>query len=43
MRFNLNELTMRFRHYSVGWGAWRFGLVLLPDDYFFVGFFKVLR
>jgi hypothetical protein len=24
------------------WGAQRFGLVLLPDGYFFVGFFTVM-
>jgi hypothetical protein len=33
---------MWLRHYSIPWGAQRFGLVLLPDGYFFVGFFTVL-
>jgi hypothetical protein len=27
---------------SVPWRGRRFGLVLLPDGYFFVGFFEVL-
>jgi hypothetical protein len=26
---------------SIPWGVWRFGLVLAPNGYFFVGFFKV--
>jgi hypothetical protein len=27
---------------SIPWGAQRLGLVLLPDGYFFVGFFTVM-
>ena len=28
--------------WSIPWGAQRLGLVLLPDGYFFVGFFTVM-
>lgn len=28
---------------SIPWGAQRLGLVLLPDGYFFVGFFTVME